>query len=125
MTSFTISCKRCSTHLVLFTYTEVFLGKELLVTKENLFHALILFKTIDPIPCDDCQMAWLLHENRNLLLNMQGTTCGSNMTMLEDLDPVFFTRCNEEPNSGANSNTLLALNSVCAALFLIIRTFMQ
>ena len=47
---------------------------------------------IDPINCADCNLAWLIRDNRRLLKNVLYTTC-SNGTRFEDLNPNGYRTC--------------------------------
>ena len=58
---------------------------------------------IDPIVCD-CNIAWLIRDNRHLLPSILGGTC-SNFTPFEDLNPGEYLDCDLTPTETPTPTT--------------------
>ena len=51
-----------------------------------------IFENVDPIDCSNCNLAWLIRDNRQLLTPISGGTC-SNGTVFANLNPYAYANC--------------------------------
>ena len=70
------------------------------IRKKSLFK---IKHILDPIVCD-CNIAWLIRDNRHLRPSILGGTC-SNSTPFEDLNPGEYLDCDLTPTESPSSST--------------------
>ena len=74
-------------------YIKCILCYLLVIVRYSLFINFLFFILIEPDPFEcDCNLAWLIRDNRNLLPVVHGAQC-SNSTRFEQLDPSGFSDC--------------------------------
>lgn len=68
------------------------------------YYSIKLLKNVDPIACD-CNIAWLIRDNPQLLPSILGGTC-SNSTPFEDLTSDEYLDCDLTPTDSPSSTTV-------------------